>query len=294
MKKQTNLLLLFAVVISSVFTLSSCNSSSKNRNKAPKVWIETFDTPNLVVAGPTSYGENLYEGYKEEDPRYPRFKSYKGTEDTSLDYGIAPDTEGVYNLWNGGTVVSNWCIYGENPEGKGDDWWYSFNNQCSVYNSKVESGARLQVGHSGDHFAVINGVAEISANNDREFTFQSLWVANAAYTYGVMTNGNSFSASLVNTNGYLKLIIKAYAIEGKGPVATDEIYLADFRKGKDEILKEWTQFELTNIKKQRAHKLVFEFEGSDMGEWGLNTPSYACIDDIAYVTHLEEEEDNDK
>jgi hypothetical protein len=31
------------------------------------------------------------------------------------------------------------------------------------------------------------------------------------------------------------------------------------------------------------HKIAFSFESSDMGDWGMNTPAYACIDNISGV-----------
>lgn len=45
-------------------------------------------------------------------------------------------------------------------------------------------------------------------------------------------------------------------------------------------LTTWTLFDLTNIKKQAVNRIEFDFEGSDSGAYGLNTPAYVCIDDI--------------
>ena len=30
----------------------------------------------------------------------------------------------------------------------------------------------------------------------------------------------------------------------------------------------------------RVNKVVFNFEGSDTGQWGLNTPAYLALDNI--------------
>ncbi len=293
MKKQTNFLFLVALLLISSFGISSCSSSSdKNIELLPEIHTESFDYDHVILSGPTSYGDNLYAEYKVVDPKYPLFTEHVATSNVQLNYGINKDPQGAYNLYNGGVAVSNWSIR-ENTKGQEGDWWYSYLNQCSVYNSKVESGS-AKAAHSGENFALVTGspvagLAAITTVDENLFTFNSLWVANSAYTYGVMKNGNDFTKSLEESKGFFKLVVKAYGIEGKEPLASDEFYLADFREGKKVLIDQWSKFELVNISKHKACRLVFEFDGSDMGEWGLNTPTYACIDDLQYQTYFDEE-----
>ena len=76
------------------------------------------------------------------------------------------------------------------------------------------------------------------------------------------------------------MVVEGYRRDGLEPVARDTLLLADFRNNSHEIVDRWTKFELKNIRKQGVERLVFKFDGSDVGEWGLNTPTYVCIDDL--------------
>ena len=80
--------------------------------------------------------------------------------------------------------------------------WYSYLNQCSVYNTAVEAeGQNKEAGHSGSNFGVVYGY--VDAYNQAwmakpEFYFNvprklvGLWICNTSYTYGVITYGNQF------------------------------------------------------------------------------------------------------
>jgi hypothetical protein len=62
---------------------------------------------------------------------------------------------------------------------------------------------------------------------------------------------------------------------------TVEFYLADFRftdNSKDYIIKEWKWVDLTSL--GNVDSLVFAMSSSDVGQYGMNTPAYFCIDDL--------------
>ena len=80
--------------------------------------------------------------------------------------------------------------------------------------------------------------------------------------------------SLPSKNGWFKLVVRGYKTGATAPVATDEIYLADYRNESNVCLTEWTLFDLTNIKKQAVNRIEFDFVGSDSGAYGLNTTAY--------------------
>ena len=101
------------------------------------------------------------------------------------------------NFWNGGIAISNWSIR-ENGTDHSQDWWYSYLNQCSVYNTSITSGAS-GAGHSGNNFAIVYGY--VDQYNSSYMTYPSItfrvstkvstvWICNSSYTYGVIKNGN--------------------------------------------------------------------------------------------------------
>ena len=66
-------------------------------------------------------------------------------------------------------------------------------------------------------------------------------------------------------------------------VKSVDFYLADYRfdnNSLDYIVDKWTTVDLTLLGK--INKLTFRFSSSDNGNWGMNTPSYVCLDNLKY------------
>jgi hypothetical protein len=59
-----------------------------------------------------------------------------------------------------------------------------------------------------------------------------------------------------------------------------DFYLGDFRDGKEIIVNEWTELDLSTF--DGVSYIKFAFDGTDLGSYGLNTPSYFCLDNISY------------
>lgn len=123
---------------------------------------------------------------------------------------------------------------------------------------------------------------------DIEFTVSTkvtgFYVTNSTYAYFTMKNGDSFSKKFGGESGdepdFFKLKIEG--LDGAGNVVNVvNFYLADFRFGdnsKDYILNKWAWVDLSAMNAVR--KLRFSLSSSDNGAWGMNTPSYFCIDDL--------------
>lgn len=264
------------------FLLVSCSSDDKVEVDKVQRIVESFEGNDVTLSGPTSEGKNLYDIYTHagEDPEFPRFK--ENTKNPHISYGVEMAEE-KYNFHNGGVAVSNWNIY-EGP----DNDWYHYTNQMSVFNTESVSGENKKAGHTGNNFAVINYSGYNDAGGVIRFKddwvrAKSVWVCNTAYVAGTILYGNEYSQPLKENKGYFKLIAKAYDKAGD-VLATDEIYLADYRENSEEILiDKWTKFELTNIAAfLKISEIRFSLEGSDMGQYGLNTPSYVAIDDLSF------------
>jgi hypothetical protein len=54
--------------------------------------------------------------------------------------------------------------------------------------------------------------------------------------------------------------------------------LADFRNGKSDIVNSWSWIDFTPL--ASAEYIEFEMSSTDTGDFGMNTPSYFCMDDI--------------
>ena len=274
---------IMAAMVTAAAILVSCDKHAKHTDLAPEWVVVTFELmPPTLVAGPTSYGENLYSSFTGE-----RFLSY--VYDDFIAFGIN-EIGGTCDFWNGGVAVSRWN-YMLSPADKPENWWYTYENQCSVFNRSAGGSSDGKAGHDGsDYFAVVTGSQSDYSDNGQlvltkgaERIFDHMYVCNTSYVYGVIVNGESFSDNgpLSEQKGYFELVVHGYKAGSDEPVATDRILLADYRGSSGMVINRWTLFDLENIKKQPVNRIAFEFEGSDIHPlYGLNTPKYVCIDDL--------------
>lgn len=247
-----------------------------------------FENASGPLAGPTSYGENLYDGYTGGTQFINGAE--KVEDGVCLEFGINSDA-GTYNFWNGGIVLSNWN-YRSDIEGKEAGWWYTYSNQCSVYNTASGDGTNKEAGADGSNtFAVINGysdannskLASFNFSNSKEYLVEKIAICPTSYLFGCITEGTAYSnnpgKSLKEVGGWFKVTATGYNAAGS-KTATVEKYICDYRNASNpvEIADLWDIWDVSAM--GRVNKVVFNFEGSDTGQWGLNTPAYLAIDDI--------------
>jgi len=113
------------------------------------------------------------------------------------------------------------------------------------------------------------------------------YVANSTYAYHAMKDGSQFNKKFGGDSGNDPdfLVLKVSGVDFHGnSLDTLVHYLADFRftdKSKDYISASWDSITLSSLLSDRnAVRLDFWIEGSDTGQYGLNTPAYFCLDDF--------------
>ena len=134
------------------------------------ITFDDFD-PGML-AGPTSAGENLYS-YQ----GYPQVTTiYDNTPEEYLFLSMFNTVGGSTEYSSGGIALSNWNIR-SNQSGNTGDWWYSYLNQCSVYNTAVEAeGQGKEAGHSGSNFGVVYGYVD---------AYNQAWMAKPEFYFNV-------------------------------------------------------------------------------------------------------------
>ncbi len=164
---------------------------------------------------------------------------------------------------------------------KNDVTTAGYSNQYSVIDPENQKNkfAIFYPSFGGDIFATLSAAGE--------FELRSIAVCNSTYAALSMRNGDDYSKKFggktgtdpdwfkVTVNGYDRFNVK---------VGNLDIYLADFRSpdsSKDYILTRWTTFDLTSLGK--VYKVTFTLSSSDMGLYGINTPTYLCLDNIKYI-----------
>jgi len=146
-------------------------------------------------------------------------------------------------------------------------------NQYSVYaNSGANDSKKFAV-------AFVDGTSDFRFDAGIEKTVQSVMVNNSTCTYLALKKGNDFSKTF-EAGDWFKLTLTGYNAQGN-KTGTKEFYLADFQNGKTYICSKWTKVELSSLGK--VNKIEISLSSTDMGDYGMNTPAYVCLDDLVYI-----------
>ena len=128
----------------------------------------------------------------------------------------------------------------------------------------------------------------ITRDDDDLRSFGSLAVTNTTYAALSMLLGDSFAKKFGGDSGddqdFFTLTIEGLDATGQ-PVGSVDVFLADYRfsdNSLDYILDDWITVDLGPVSSARS--LSFSLSSSDVGVFGMNTPSYFAVDDIVMLT----------
>jgi len=230
--------------------VSSCGGAAST---AAVVDFEQFDQPPYSL-GPESFynGSDGAGGFTIEGATF---------NNTFADFG------------DGFTAWSGWSVSNVT-----DNTTPGFDNQYSAFPGGGASGSEFY----GIAFAFEPGEATIQIPPEQQF--ESLEVTNTTFTALSMLNGDGFAKQFGGETGddpdFFKLLIEGFNTGGDS-VGLIEFFLADYRfenNALDFIVDEWTSVDLTPL--AGATELSLYFESSDVGKFGINTPTYAAFDNI--------------
>ena len=124
----------------------------------------------------------------------------------------------------------------------------------------------------------------------------SVRITNATYAHNSMRDGDDFAKKFGGDDGndpdFFKLTIRKY-LQDSLYADSVEFYLADYRfedNTQDYIINDWTAVSLDEL--GEADSLLFTMTSSDVGDNGINTPLFFCIDNLSLdnLTSTEETE----
>jgi hypothetical protein len=154
-----------------------------------------------------------------------------------------------------------------------------YGNQYSSYN-----GGAFQM---TSQYGVVSGNAWMVF--DSPTVISGMRVTNSTYTALDIKNGSSFSKKFGGISGddpdYF--LLKTYGYSGGIRVDSSKIYLVDYRfsdNSQDFILNEWLWIDMASWKS--TDSIYFDYESSDVGSFGINTPLFFCLDDVNGLRHL--------
>tara|TARA_B100001093_G_C26856301_1_gene1027564 strand:- start:5710 stop:6675 length:966 start_codon:yes stop_codon:yes gene_type:complete len=187
-----------------------------------------------------------------------------GFQDGNLFFPNTCDTSGSF--WSGFGVSS-----------RTDNTTPGYLNDLSCIAAEGAEGSMTYGVAYGSAFMSLTGPASGGA-------MEGMYINNSTYAYLSMRDGDSFAKKFGGVSGddpdYFLLNIEKYE-NGMLGAEKIEFYLADFRStnnSDDYILDEWTYVDLSSL--GNADSLLFSMESSDVGQFGMNTPAYFCLDNI--------------
>jgi hypothetical protein len=218
------------------------------------------------------------------------------------DLALEPDT-----YWNGSDLSGGFTsgpVFFRNSYdeafGSWNGWSYSnmandstpgFLNQYSAitaggFDPVASGGMNYAVSYvssdwmTGEQIPVTVDITDNSAKNVLGF-----YVTNSTWAALSMEFGDDFAKKFGGETGddpdYFKLYVWGFS-EGSSTDTVD-FYLADYRfpdNEDDYIVKTWEWVDLSTL--GMIDSLKFMMESSDTGQFGINTPTYFCIDDLTF------------
>lgn len=243
-----------------------------------KIYLLAAVLINAVSFAQNVSFENITIGNSED---YWNGSDYSGTENpagtfsssNSEDYfqfnTVFDTTWGAaYGYWASGWSFSN----------QTSDTLTNLNGQYSSYAGGASDSSQYAIGQQNSK------IYRIPSYN----FFESIEISNSNYSAHSMLNGDQFAKQFGGSSGNDPdwFLLTIYAYNDVDQIYDSvEVYLADYRfsnNSQDYIVKDWITVDISSL--EMADYLEFVMTSSDVGTWGMNTPSFFAIDNLTYFS----------
>ncbi|MCC7145821.1 MAG: DUF4465 domain-containing protein [Phycisphaeraceae bacterium] len=178
------------------------------------------------------------------------------------------------------------------------DWFYwsgfAYSNKTDVttagYTNSLSAFAGSGVLGSAN-YAVADTAGPATVHLPVETEVLGAYVTNTTYAALSMLNGDGFAKKFGGATGadedWLLLTISGWDAEGQ-KTGEVEFYLADYRNpaGQDVLVTDWTWVNLEGLGNE-VKRLTFWLTSSDVGLFGMNTPSFFALDNLYFALPVE-------
>ncbi len=205
------------------------------------------------------------------------------------------------SYWDGSTVpyqssftTGNAIFPNKNNGYWSEGWAYSNMKDSATAGYTNMYSAAPAIGYNGSaNYLIGQNAAIINLNNAAIGKIVSgFYITNGTYAAISMRDGDGFARKFGDTTGtnaaipqgdypdWFKLTVHKYF----GGILTNdsvEVYLADYRfsdNTQDYILKTWQWVDISSL--GNVDSLKFILSSSDMGDFGINTPPFFCMDNF--------------
>ena len=152
----------------------------------------------------------------------------------------------------------------------------------NMYSSKAGSGHlssnNYAVNYADGYFLPGPSISQFN------FEMQEAYLSNNTYAFNSMRDGDDYAKKFGGVSGndpdFFSVTFDGF-LNGQSVGTSVVFYLADFRfedNTLDYLVRDWTRVDLTAL--GTVDSVTFLFESSDIGDFGINTPLYFCMDDL--------------
>ena len=191
------------------------------------------------------------------DPQYPYYR-----QDITINPFILTHSFASWGMGEGFTYTS--CT---------NDTTAGSSNLSAITKKGVKTNAYFTAYTGGLSYGGV--AAEISFKDGKAYNAKNCYVTNCVSAYLAIKDHNPGPMGYVKewtAQDKFTLTIKGF--NGREETGTVEFLLAD---GLD-IVNTWQQVDLTKLGK--VTKIQFSLSSTDVGQWGINTPLYFCLDQL--------------
>ncbi len=232
-------------------------------------------------------------------------KASYGSEEITQQFviGVKPVIEGDYvvshfedltlepeSFWNGadqsGGFNSGLAFFSNNYNPEWFSWvgWsYSNISDNTTPGWINQYSAITGTGIHGGNYAVsyLSGSSVIKFETESAHEVKGFFITNSTYATLLLQEGDEYSKKFGGETGDDPDWFKLSILGMKDGTASDsvEFYLADYRfedNTQNYIIQTWQWVELSSL--GQVDSLVFTLSSTDVGDFGMNTPAYFCLD----------------
>lgn len=204
------------------------------------------------------------------------------------------------NYWNGNIGVAaltsfqnnGATFYNRNDTSSFGDYWSGWGYSATTDTTSILYSNQMScIAGKGHNNSNVYGVAYLSPDEkinkikfNASYLVNGFYLTNTTIAYRSMQNGDGFAKKFGGATGndpdFYRIDITGW--NGGNPINdTVQFYLADFRdtnNANDYIIKDWTFVDLSSF--GFVDSLTYTLASSDTSSFGINTPTYFCLDDI--------------
>jgi len=147
-----------------------------------------------------------------------------------------------------------------------------FLNQYSAYPGSGSGGSS----HYVVGYQPFSGEWAINFSAPQNFNSLTVDITNTTYTARTILDGDGFTNPFTDGDWFL-LTLTGW--NGASTTGSLDFYLADYRAGLTNVVSAWTSVDLSALG-SGVDKITFALTSSDVGMFGINTPTYFALDNL--------------